>query len=279
MGLMSRLVQALHPKDVFHCDRCKRTYPGKWCTRSTLQSPKGTYYDECGNPCKPTARIQPLSKGRQPYFGIIDELHGYRTWTKPNKEGTTLEFKVHLNRFVKVKLTLYGEQSMREQSGGIPWVCNYKKDENGYTSFRLFELMARFGPFIYNSPNKLFEGDVVFFEGGQNDQLKELVHTHTLPTEGLSHGRCFYQGQQNNQPNQNKEVGSGMFKRTVHSKEELFKVTEALDMLRKDYTVVKETGSDKVIERDECGMLVEPKHDVWHVTEVGAMAGEGSDKQ
>ncbi|ASA22096.1 hypothetical protein [Paenibacillus donghaensis] len=59
-----------------------------------------------------------------------------------------------------------------------------------------------------------------------------------------------------------------MYKKTVHSKEELLRVTDALDMLRKDYTVVKETGSDKAIKRDECGILFEPKHDVWHVTEV-----------
>ncbi|WP_143768004.1 MULTISPECIES: hypothetical protein [Paenibacillus] len=58
-----------------------------------------------------------------------------------------------------------------------------------------------------------------------------------------------------------------MYKGTVHSREELFRVTEALDRLSKDYTVVKETGSDNEFERDECGMIRETKRDVWHVTE------------
>lgn len=67
-----------------------------------------------------------------------------------------------------------------------------------------------------------------------------------------------------------------MYKGTVHSREELFRVTEALDRLSKNYTVVKQTGSRGSFEQDECGQPLPPKHDVWHVTEIEAQSGAPS---
>lgn len=67
-----------------------------------------------------------------------------------------------------------------------------------------------------------------------------------------------------------------MFKKTVHSKEALLKVTDALDMLRKDYTVVKESGTADSLEVDEYGIPRPPKPDAWHVTEVEPQSGESS---
>ncbi|OMD20668.1 hypothetical protein BJP48_30910 [Paenibacillus odorifer] len=141
-------------KDSFKCHYCSNISPGKCCLHCDIHPARGTYYDECGHPCKPTARIRPISKADQ-------------------------------------------------------------------------------------------------------------AHTHTFPEGMYSHGRCHEKAQQD-------EGGNGMFKKAVYSREELFRVTDALDMLGKDYVVVKETGSEDPFERDEYGMIREPKRDVWHITETNA---------
>ncbi|OME25834.1 hypothetical protein NSS98_25415 [Paenibacillus sp. FSL E2-0274] len=144
-------------KDSFKCHYCSNISPGKWCLHCDIHPARGTYYDEHGHPCKPTARIQPISKGRSQGRApkIVDELSEY-----------------------KASIT---KQPHKEESK--------------------------------------------------------------------------------------------MYKGTVHSREELFRVTEALDRLSKDYTVVKQTGSRGSFEQDECGQPLPPKHDVWHVSEVESQSG------
>ncbi|WP_157685645.1 hypothetical protein [Paenibacillus donghaensis] len=183
-----------------------------------------------------------------------------------------MDFEVSSDQYVKVKLTPYGEQLMREQRGGAPWVCDYSKDEDGYTTFRLWELMARFGPFIYNPKDKIFDGGIVLYDRGpimpHGERENGITHVHTFPTQGLSHGRCFDNAR-------HEEAGSGSFKKAVHSREELNRVTEALDNLGKFYTVHK---------RDEGrppGRYTTATPDgsravVWYVTEVEPQSGASS---
>lgn len=59
-----------------------------------------------------------------------------------------------------------------------------------------------------------------------------------------------------------------MFKKTVHDRGELFKVIDALDALKKDYTIVKATGAPDGLELDKFGIPKPPKPDEWHITEV-----------
>ncbi|OMD85603.1 hypothetical protein BSK49_18990 [Paenibacillus odorifer] len=167
-------------KDTFKCHYCSNISPGKWCLHCDIHPARGTYYDEHGHPCKPTARIRPISKtGHQPAFAIIDELHE----NKP----------------------LMGKQANVEEA--------------------------------------------------------DQAHIHTFPEGMYSHGRCYEKAQQD-------EGGNGMFIKAVHTREELFRVTDALDMLKKDYTIVKETGSPDGFESDSYGMPLPLKHDTWYVTEV-----------
>jgi hypothetical protein len=50
---------ALIPKvDAFDCFHCKNRSKGKWCVRCNAQPIRGTYWDEHGHACKPTARIK-----------------------------------------------------------------------------------------------------------------------------------------------------------------------------------------------------------------------------
>lgn len=146
-------------KDSYKCHYCSNISPGKWCLHCDIHPARGTYYDECGHPCKPTARIRPISKADQ-------------------------------------------------------------------------------------------------------------AHTHTFPEGMYSHGRCYEKSQLD-------EGGNGMFKKAVYSREELIRVTEALDYLGKFYTVHK---------RDEGrppGKFTPTTPDgkiavVWYVTEVEPQSGAPS---
>jgi hypothetical protein len=46
-------------KDSFDCHHCGKRSKGRWCMHCSVTPVRGTYWDEFGFECKPTARIKP----------------------------------------------------------------------------------------------------------------------------------------------------------------------------------------------------------------------------
>lgn len=65
--VVQKLRDAISPRDIFECAHCNKKTSGQWCIRCTDKPAKGTYWDENGHPCKPTARISPYAQG-----GFVD---------------------------------------------------------------------------------------------------------------------------------------------------------------------------------------------------------------
>lgn len=85
-------------------------------------------------------------------------------------------FEVNFNDQVKVKLTDYGLSILRQERESInkrirsmggeglgPYVP--KTDEDGYTSFQIWDLMHRLGPYMSIGFKPPFEGDMIFPSG------------------------------------------------------------------------------------------------------------------
>lgn len=75
--------------------------------------------------------------------------------------------KFNINDYVKVKLTAKGkeilisnEERLRKEYKIVPELT-IKYDENGYTSFQMWELMSLFGESIYLGTTIPFEVDII----------------------------------------------------------------------------------------------------------------------
>ncbi|MBY9077264.1 hypothetical protein KIH86_03585 [Paenibacillus sp. HN-1] len=156
MGLLKRIIKAFEsPTDTFHCYHCGKKYPGRHCHQCTDKNPKGTYYDKHGYPCKPTIRIPTpmISPGR----------------------SCKIAFTTNFNYYVKVKVTEYGEQILRSQreeinlelieGGGSPFgPYELKVDDDGYTTFQIWDLMKRFGNHFELGKPEPIKGDMIFLD-------------------------------------------------------------------------------------------------------------------
>ncbi|MDT9719140.1 hypothetical protein QVE09_09520 [Paenibacillus sp. ClWae2A] len=87
-----------------------------------------------------------------------------------------MDFKTNFNDQVKVKLTSYGKQLLKDQreelnryilSRGGKGVGPYveKVDSDGYTRFQIWDLMQRLGPYMTIGNPEPIEGDMIFIDG------------------------------------------------------------------------------------------------------------------
>lgn len=81
-------------------------------------------------------------------------------------------YQVNLNEYVKVKLTDHGinilkkernELNKRMAERGFTGFGEYepKTDENGYTSFQMWDLMQRLGPYVSIGNRMPFEPEII----------------------------------------------------------------------------------------------------------------------
>ncbi|CAH1053999.1 hypothetical protein [Paenibacillus pseudetheri] len=88
-----------------------------------------------------------------------------------------MDFRMNFNQTVKVKLTEKGMNILREQHEELerhyqertgkdtvePFV--HKTDEEGYSSFPIWQLMKKFGPHIALGKLEPFKGTMIFLNG------------------------------------------------------------------------------------------------------------------
>lgn len=89
----------------------------------------------------------------------------------------SMDFRMNFNQSVKVKLTDEGVNILREQYEELerhyrertgkdtvePFV--HKTDEEGYSSFPIWQLMKKFGPHIVVGKPEPFKGEMIFLGG------------------------------------------------------------------------------------------------------------------
>ncbi|WP_438498029.1 hypothetical protein [Paenibacillus sp. IHBB 3054] len=87
-----------------------------------------------------------------------------------------MDFRMNFNDGVKVKLTEYGEQILRNRheelnlhylERGVKDIGPYvsRADPEGYTSFQIWGLMQEFGPHMSIAKPEPFKGEMIFFDG------------------------------------------------------------------------------------------------------------------
>lgn len=111
-----------------------------------------------------------------------------------------MDFRVNFNDGVKVKLTEYGEQILKNRheelnlhylKRGVKDIGPYvsRADSEGYTSFQIWELMQKFGPYMSIAKPEPFKGEMIFLNGevateeNPNYQVGDLVLTEARVTE------------------------------------------------------------------------------------------------
>lgn len=106
-------------------------------------------------------------------------------------------FEVNFNDQVKVKLTDYGLSILQQEreslnkrirSMGGEGLGPYapKTDEEGYTTFQIWDLMNRLGAFMALGKKVPFEGNMIFPSGKVNEPLepaKEIKNFGTKPVK------------------------------------------------------------------------------------------------
>ncbi|WP_020621024.1 hypothetical protein [Paenibacillus daejeonensis] len=102
---------------------------------------------------------------------------------------------MHINDWVKVKLTDAGIEILRQQhemlhhrlmqqTGRTSQPSNLRTDEDGYASFQLWDLMARFGPFIGLTKAEPFEGELIVLGASFiDDGVKRTIDTSPAAAE------------------------------------------------------------------------------------------------
>lgn len=155
MGQLEKIRRALkEPIDTFHCYHCGKKYPGKWCPVCTDKNPRGTYYDERGYPCKTT--------------GVLP----------PNTERVKrMDFRMNFNNSVKVKLTGFGTDVLRQRHAEFDRYLREEKglqglgpftvsvDDEGYTEYQIWDLMQTFGIYMAPAAPEPFESEMIFLKG------------------------------------------------------------------------------------------------------------------
>ncbi|ASA22100.1 hypothetical protein [Paenibacillus donghaensis] len=87
-----------------------------------------------------------------------------------------MDFRMNFNQSVKVKLTEFGEQILRNRheklnlhylERGVKDIGPYvsRADTKGYTSFQIWGLMNKFGPHIALGKPEPFKGEMIFRDG------------------------------------------------------------------------------------------------------------------
>ncbi|OMD20672.1 hypothetical protein BJP48_30930 [Paenibacillus odorifer] len=111
-----------------------------------------------------------------------------------------MDFSMNFNQSVKVKLTDFGEQILRNRHE--EWNLHYlergakdigpyvsKADSEGYTSFQIWELIQKFGPYMSLAKPESFKGEMIFLKGEPEReeyskyQVGDRVLTEAIVTE------------------------------------------------------------------------------------------------
>lgn len=79
--------------------------------------------------------------------------------------------QININDYVKVKLTDRGREILKTQHEDLRKQCpflseepSYKTDEDGWSQFQMWDLMVKFGPYIFMGCDLPFETTVEFSE-------------------------------------------------------------------------------------------------------------------
>lgn len=83
------------------------------------------------------------------------------------------EIKYNINNYVKVKITDYGREKLREHHYKIlgSFSLGYtepKTDENGYTRFQMHDLFHRLGECLINGGEMPFEPNIIIEVDNEN---------------------------------------------------------------------------------------------------------------
>lgn len=99
-----------------------------------------------------------------------------------------MDFRMNFNQYVKVQLTEYGDQILRDQheelnlhilkrggEGIGPYVS--RADPEGFTRFQIWDLMWRLGAYIRPFKTEPFKGEMIFLDGEATEQKQPIIQT------------------------------------------------------------------------------------------------------